>query len=91
MTDPAHYNSPEARLDTVLGGDISHYVRLQRCLNEFQQQVTFNGSFDQYLLDLYGLQLINQPDGDPGFQLDFRIEHLPRYLLFLLKFSPSGN
>ena len=32
-----YYNSPAARLDTIIGGDSSHYIRLRRCKEYYDQ------------------------------------------------------
>ena len=37
QADDAYYESPERRLDTIIGGDTKHYIRLRKCKEEYDR------------------------------------------------------
>lgn len=87
-----YYDTPEARIDTIIGGDTKHYVRLQRCKAEYDRladEVPVGQgflTFDDFVQDWYGVKLhLNTQDGT--FGLDYTVLDERKYTVFLLKFS----
>jgi hypothetical protein len=85
-----HYDTPEARLDTIIGGDSSHYIRLRRCKESYDQLADAvpigQGflTFNDFIREWYGIEM--QFDGE-NVCLDYKILDERKYTVFLLKFS----
>lgn len=85
-----YYESQAARLDTVIGGNTNHFLRLQRVKNEYDELARAvpvgQGflTFDDYVKEYYGIKL--QFDGD-NVTLDYSIINEKKYTMFLLKFN----
>jgi hypothetical protein len=85
-----YYSDTAARLDTIIGGDTQHFLRLQRVKNEYdalardvpvgQGFLTFN----DYVQEYYGIKL--QFDGD-NVSLAYSVINEKKYTMFLLKFN----
>ena len=90
MSKDEYYQDTAARLDTIIGGDTTHFLRLQRVKDEYdtlahavpigQGFLTFN----DYLKEYYGIKLTM--DGD-NINLDYAIVDEKKYTVFVLKFS----
>jgi hypothetical protein len=85
-----YYASTAARLDTIIGGDTDHFLRLQRVKNEYDalaREVPIGQgflTFDDYVREYYGIKL--QFDGD-NVSLAYSVVNEKKYTMFLLKFG----
>jgi hypothetical protein len=85
-----YYASTAARLDTIIGGDTQHFLRLQRVKNEYDalaKDVPIGQgflTFDDYVQEYYGIKL--QFDGD-NVSLAYNVINEKKYTMFLLKFN----
>ena len=90
MSKDEYYTDTAARLDTIIGGDTSHFLRLQRVKNEYDalaQDVPIGQgflTFDDYVKEYYGVKL--QFDGD-NVSLAYSVVNEKKYTMFLLKFG----
>ena len=90
MSEDSYYKDTAARLDTIIGGDTQHFLRLQRVKNEYDtlaQDVPIGQgflTFDDYVREYYGVKL--QFDGD-NVSLAYSIVDEKKHLVFLLKFN----
>jgi hypothetical protein len=85
-----YYSSTAARLDTIIGGDISHFLRLQRVKNEYDalaRDVPVGQgflTFYDYVKEYYGVKL--EFDGD-NVTLAYSVIDEKKYTVFILKFN----
>jgi hypothetical protein len=85
-----YYSSTAARLDTIIGGDTSHFLRLQRVKNEYDalaRDVPVGQgflTFYDYVKEYYGVKL--EFDGD-NMSLEYAVVDERKYTVFLLKFG----
>jgi hypothetical protein len=85
-----YYDSQAARLDTIIGGDTQHFLRLQRVKNEYDELARAvpvgQGflTFDDYVREYYGIKL--QFDGD-NVTLAYSVINEKKYVMFVLKFN----
>ena len=85
-----YYADTAARLDTVIGGDTSHFLRLQRVKKEYDALADAvpvgQGflTFYDYVKEYYGVKLVY--DGD-NVSLDYAVIDEKKYTVFLLKFG----
>ena len=90
MSKNEYYANTAARLDTIIGGDTSHFLRLQRVKNEYDtlaRDVPVGQgflTFYDYVKEYYGVKLVY--DGD-DLKLDYAIIDDKKYTVFLLKFG----
>ena len=90
MSKDEYYTDTAARLDTIIGGDTDHFLRLQRVKNEYDalaRAVPIGQgflTFDDYVKEYYGVKL--QFDGD-NVSLAYNVVNEKKYTMFLLKFS----
>ena len=90
MSQDDYYSDTAARLDTIIGGDTSHFVRLQRVKNEWDdlaQAVPVGQgflTFYDYVKEYYGVKL--EFDGD-NVSLKYTVVDEKKYTVFVLKFS----
>ena len=90
MSKDEYYLDPAARLDTIIGGDTSHFLRLQRVKNEYDdlaREVPIGQgflTFYDYVKEYYGVKL--QFDGD-NVSLAYSVVDEKKYTMFLLKFN----
>jgi len=90
MSQDEYYANTAARLDTIIGGNTEHFLRLQRVKNEYDElarEVPVGQgflTFDDYVREYYGIKL--QFDGD-NVSLDYTIVNEKKYTVFLLKFN----
>ena len=85
-----YYDSQAARLNTIIGGDTDHFLRLQRVKNEYDELARAvpigQGflTFDDYVKEYYGIKL--QFDGD-NVTLAYSVINEKKYIMFVLKFN----
>jgi len=85
-----YYADTAARLDTVIGGDTQHFLRLQRVKNEYDELARAvpvgQGflTFYDYVKEYYGVKLVM--DGD-NLSLEYAVLDERKYTVFLLKFG----
>jgi hypothetical protein len=85
-----YYADTAARLDTIIGGDTSHFLRLQRVKNEYDalaRDVPIGQgflTFYDYVKEYYGVKLMY--DGD-DVSLSYDVIDEKKYTVFLLKFD----
>jgi hypothetical protein len=90
MSRDEFYANPVARLDTIIGGDTTHFLRLQQVKNEYDalaQEVPVGQgflTFYDYVKEYYGVKLVY--DGD-DIKLDYAVIDEKKYTIFLLKFG----
>ena len=90
MSKDIYYANTAARLDTIIGGNTDHFLRLQRVKNEYDElarEVPVGQgflTFDDYVREYYGIKL--QFDGD-NVSLDYTVVNEKKYTVFLLKFN----
>jgi hypothetical protein len=90
MSQDKYYANTAARLDTIIGGDTQHFLRLQRVKNEYDELARAvpigQGflTFDDYVREYYGIKL--QFDGD-NVSLAYSVVNDKKYTVFLLKFN----
>jgi hypothetical protein len=90
MSQDEYYSNIAARLDTIIGGDTSHFLRLQRVKNEYDalaRDVPVGQgflTFYDYVKEYYGVKLVY--DGD-DIKLDYTVIDERKYTVFLLKFG----
>jgi len=90
MSRDEYYADTAARLDTIIGGDTSHFLRLQRAKNEWDllaRAVPVGQgflTFYDYVKEYYGVKLVY--DGD-DIKLDYAVIDEKKYTMFLLKFG----
>ena len=92
MSKDEYYNSPAARLDTIIGGDSNHYIRLRRCKEYYDQLADAvpigQGflTFNDFVREWYGVKM-QLDTGDGGIALDYEVVDEQKYLVFMLKFG----
>ena len=92
MSKDEYYNTPAARLDTIIGGDSNHYIRLRRCKEEYDRlaYVVPVGqgflTFEDFMRVWYGVKIIMDTN-DGGISLDYKVLDEQKYLVFILKFD----
>ena len=85
-----YYADTASRLDTIIGGDTQHFLRLQRAKVEWDDLAhavpVGQGflTFDDYVEEYYGVRL--KYDGD-NVSLAYEIINERKYTVFLLKFN----
>jgi hypothetical protein len=85
-----YYANTTARLDTIIGGDTQHFLRLQRVKNEWDALADAvpvgQGflTFDDYVREYYGVKLVY--DGD-NVSLAYSVIDEHKHLMFILKFN----
>jgi hypothetical protein len=90
MSQDEYYADTAARLDTIIGGDTQHFLRLQRVKNEYDVLAgavpVGQGflTFYDYVKEYYGVKLVY--DGD-DIKLDYTVIDERKYTVFLLKFG----
>ena len=90
MSRDEYYENTAARLDTIIGGDTQHFLRLQRVKNEYDalaRDVPVGQgflTFDDYVREYYGVKL--QFDGD-NVTLAYSVIDEKKYVMFVLKFN----
>jgi len=90
MSRDEYYVDTAARLDTIIGGDTGHFLRLQQVKNEYDtlaRDVPVGQgflTFYDYVKEYYGVKLTY--DGD-DIKLDYAIIDEKKYTVFLLKFG----
>jgi hypothetical protein len=90
MSKDEYYSSTAARLDTIIGGDTTHFLRLQRAKAEYDALAhdvpVGQGflTFYDYVKEYYGVKLVM--DGD-NLSLEYAVIDKKKYTVFLLKFG----
>ena len=91
MTDE-YYNTPAARLDTIIGGDSGHYIRLRKCKEEYDRladAVEIGQGFlifTDFVREWYRVKMV-MDTGDGGISLDYEVVDEQKYMIFVLKFG----
>lgn len=86
-----YYDTPEARIDTIIGGNADHYIRLRRCKEYYDQLADAvpigQGflTFVDFVREWYGIEM--EWGNDDGIGLDYKILNEQKYMVFVLKFS----
>lgn len=86
-----YYESQERRLDTIIGGNSDHYIRLRKCKEYYDQLADAvpvgQGflTFVDFVREWYGIEM--QIDKHDGFGIDYKILDEKKYMVFVLKFS----
>ena len=87
-----YYNTPAARLDTIIGGDSGHYIRLRKCKEEYDRLADAveigHGflTFNDFMREWYGVRMV-MDTGDGGISLDYEVVDDQKYMIFVLKFG----
>ena len=90
MSQDEYYADTAARLDTIIGGDTTHFLRLQQVKNEYDALAgavpVGQGflTFYDYVKEYYGIKLVM--DGD-NLSLEYAVLDERKYTVFLLKFG----
>lgn len=90
MSKDEYYRDNAARLDTIIGGDTAHFLRLQRAKSEYDELARAvpigQGflTFYDYVREYYGI--IMTMDGDI-ISLDYAVVDEKKHLMFVLKFN----
>ena len=90
MSKDEYYADKSARLDTIIGGDTTHFLRLQQVKNEYDDLAhavpVGQGflTFYDYVKEYYGVKL--EFDGD-NVTLAYSVIDEKIYTVFLLKFG----
>ena len=90
MSKDEYYVNTAARLDTIIGGDTSHFLRLQRVKNEYDalaRDVPVGQgflTFYDYVKEYYGVKLVMVGD---NLSLEYAVVDDKKYTMFLLKFG----
>jgi len=82
-----YYDTPAARIDTIVGNGSEYYLRLRAVKAEWDQlwkSGNHEFSFPGYLREIYGIEMTIQPE---GIDLKYRILDEQKHTLFLLKFG----
>lgn len=83
-----YYATPEARIDTLIGGyNVDIYRRLMKVKQEWDQRWKSGDkdmSFPAYLKEVYGIEMTMQPE---GIDLRYKILDEQKHTMFLLKFG----
>lgn len=83
MSKDEYYNSPNARLDTVLGDHKKFFELLQRIRPEYRGADASVPGFPDWLLETYGIQLVLNSDG--RITSEYNIVDHDKYLICMLK------
>ena len=90
MSRDEYYQDSASRLDTIIGGDTQHFLRLQQVKNEYDELARAvpigQGflTFYDYVKEYYGVKL--QFDGD-NVSLAYQVVDEKKYVMFVLKFN----
>ena len=90
MSKDEYYRDTAARLDTIIGGDTTHFLRLQRVKDEYDDLAHAvpigQGflTFYDYIKEYYGIKLTMDCD---NINLDYAVVDEKKYTMFVLKFS----
>lgn len=82
-----YYDTPAARIDTIVGSGSEYYLRLRAVKQEWDQRWKSgirDASFPQYLKEVYGIEMTITPE---GIDLSYRVLDEQKHTLFLLKFG----
>jgi hypothetical protein len=79
-----HYNTAEARLDTVLGDHKKFFDLLRRMRPEYERDPGPMLGFSAWVLDQYGIKLHLNSDG--RITADYTIVDQQKYLICKLKY-----
>jgi len=85
-----YYANTAARLDTIIGGDTDHFLRLQQVKNEYDvlaQEVPVGQgflTFYDYVKEYYGIKLAYEGN---DIQLSYEVIDSKKFTVFLLKFN----
>lgn len=87
-----YYDTSAARIDTIIGGDTGHYIRLRKCKEYYDTLADAvpigQGflTFEDFVREWYGVKMV-MDTGDGGISLDYEVLDQQKYMLFVLKFG----
>lgn len=90
MSQDEYYANTASRLDTIIGGDTDHFLRLQRVKHEWDdlgKAVPVGQgflTFYDYVKEYYGIKLAYEGD---DIQLSYEVIDSKKFTVFLLKFG----
>jgi len=90
MSNKDYYATPADRLDTIIGGDTQHFLRLQRVKYEYDELAKAvpvgQGflTFYDYAKEYYGVKLMYNGD---NVSLAYSVVDEKKHLMFVLKFD----
>ena len=90
MSRDEYYSDSAARLDTIIGGNTDHFLRLQKVKNEYDvlaRDVPVGQgflTFYDYVKEYYGIKLDYEGN---DIQLSYTIIDSKKFTMFLLKFG----
>jgi hypothetical protein len=84
MSKDEYYNTPEARLDTVLGDHKKFFDLLRQIRSEYEQDSETSTGFSAWLLERYGIELVINSDG--RITAEHSIRDRNKYLICCLKY-----
>lgn len=85
MSKDEYYNTPEARLDTVLGDHKKFFDLLRRIRPEYDSDPDSVPGFSDWLLERYGIQLEYNTEG--RITANHAIVDQNKYLVAILKYG----
>jgi hypothetical protein len=88
MSKDEYYNTPEARLDTVLGEQKKYFELLKHLKVEFVNNNITDISFQTWVLETYGIKMVL--NGDHRITAEHYIVAQQKYLVCRLKY-PGQN
>ena len=87
MSDKNLYNTPESRLNTVVGEKSPLWNNIGMVYRSYQHSKKYDSivpSFDLYLLNEFGIVIKR---GEDGYTWDYDIADPVKYTFFLLKYA----
>jgi hypothetical protein len=90
MSKDSYYKDTAARLDTIIGGDTDHFVRLKQVKDEYDVLADAvpvgQGflTFYDYVKEYYGIKLAFEGN---DIQLSYTVIDNKKFTMFLLKFG----
>lgn len=85
MSKDEYYNTPEARLNTVLGDHKKFFALLRKIRPEYDSDPASVPGFADWLVDRYGIKLVFNNDG--RITADYTIVDQNKYLVCMLKYG----
>ena len=88
MSQDKYYNTPEARLDTILGEQKKYFELLRYLRVEFVNNNITDISFQIWVLETYGIQMVL--NSDHRITAEHHVVDQSKYLICRLKY-PGQN
>jgi hypothetical protein len=84
MSQDEYYKTPEARLDTILGEQKKYFELLRHLRVEFVNDDTTDISFQSWVLETYGIQMVL--NSDHRITAEHHVVDQSKYLICKLKY-----